>query len=418
MDRVIEKKKWTGKKIMSIAAAIILASVIVFAFFRNGKSQTTIDKNTIRIAEVIKSDFQEFIPADGMVVPVQSIYLDALVGGKVETIFVEDGAFVKAGDTLAKLANPGLQLDYMNKETQMIDIMNNLQNTQLSLKQNAINQKKELLEIKYQASKAQDTWQRSKQLWQKKAITEQQYQEDKRNYHYLQNKVVLTEKALLQDSIATVLQMKQLKESVKRMNRNLAMIQENLQNLYILAPIAGQLSSLNLEIGELKTSGDRLGQIDILNSYKIKAHIDERYISRTQVGQISKLERRVGSIDLKITKIYPEVQGGKFEIDLVFADKNDIPSDIKRGQNVQLKLLYGTSAESLLLKKGGYFHDTGGKWVYVLDKDGKAIKTPITIGKQNAEYYELLDGLQEGNRVIISSYKAFDEKDELILEAL
>ncbi|MCI5057150.1 MAG: hypothetical protein MRY83_13640, partial [Flavobacteriales bacterium] len=389
MDKKIEKKKWTAKRVVILLLLLTVVPITAYQLFaKSTVSVLKVDREILRFSVVEHGDFQEFIPIEGNVIPIKTIYLDAILGGKVTEVFKDDGDFVNIGDTIATLHNPNMTLDYMNKETQMIDIINNLQNTKASLEQNQFNLKKELLDYEHQLQSFKKEFEVNAILIDKKAISKKEFDDSKRTFEYWRNKVNLTRASIVKDSIATNLQLAQLQQSIGRMERNLDQVKENLKNLMILAPMEGQLSSLNMDMGELKNSGDRLGQIDIVSDFKVSARVDERYIQRTPLGQLCILEDQNTRYEMAVAKIHPEVNGGMFEIDLVF--KNEVPKHVKRGQNVRLKLLYGEQTSATLLKRGSYFHDTGGSWVFVFnEQENKAYKRNITLGKQNTEYFEV-----------------------------
>jgi HlyD family secretion protein len=416
MDRIIEKKKWTARKIGMIAASIGLVSLLLYSFIlKDTSSKLNVELQQLNIATVEQGEFQEFIPVDAIVEPAKTIYLDVLMGGRVDNIFVEDGSDLKAGDTILKLSNPNMMLDYLNKETQMYDIINNLESTQIGLEQNQYKLKKQLIELKTKMEEAKKTYERNTTLFNKELISEKDFEDSKRNCEAIQKQMEIEIVSQKHDSIYAQKQIANLSNSVNRMKQNLQLVKENLNNLYVLAPISGQLSSLNAEIGELKNSGDRIGQIDVTLGYKLNAKIDEHYISRTYVGQSCEMEHANKTYKLEVSKIYPEVKNGSFKIDVMFTDS--IPADIKRGQSFQLRLFFSGVSQATFVKRGGFFQETGGNWIYVLDKEEKiAVKREIKIGKQNTRYYEVLDGLEVGEKVIVSSYSGFGEKDKLVIK--
>jgi HlyD family secretion protein len=413
MDRVIPKKKWTRRKISWLVAALLTLFFLVwFIFLRDTSSKLYIDSSKFIISEVVNDNFQEYIPVDGVVQPIKTIHLDVVNGGQVEKIYVEDGAMLEEGDTILKLSNINLQLDYMNRETQMVDIINNLQNTKLKLEQNHFILKKQLLELDFQLDQAKKEFLRVEKLYEKDMVSDQDYEDAKRSFQYAKRQRSITIESQKHDSLAALLQIQQLKRSLSQMEKNMTIVRENLANLYVKAPVSGMLSSFNAEIGESKVPGQNIGQIDVLDGFKLNAPVDERYISRVYTGQPANFDLNDKTYNLTIKKIYPDVVQGNFRVDFHFTDS--VPQTIKKGQTISVKLEFSGLSQSTLIRKGNFFQHTGGNWIYVL-KDGVAEKRDITIGRQNAIYYEVKEGLLPGEEVIISGYKIFGDKEKLVI---
>ncbi len=415
MDRIIEKKKWTVKKILQYTAILVFAIFLIYIFLlRDRSSRLTIDKTQITTDKVALSNFQEFIPVDGIVLPKTTIYIDAVLGGTVETKYVEDGAEVKAGDMILKLSNANMQLSYMDQETRMYDAINNLQNSRIALEQNKYIRQREITNLLYQIDQVTTEFERAKKLYNEGVYTLKEYEDAKRDFDFSSKQLNISLELQRLDSISAEDQKRQIAASVDRMKTNLALLQSNMERLLVLAPADGVLSSFNVEIGETRSAGERLGQIDIMDGYKMRANIDERYVSRVVPGQEAELDFGGKTYQLYVYKIYTGVTGGAFQVDMMFRD--EVPANIKRGQTIQMRLQFSTPTEALILKRGGFFQQTGGNWVYVVDPSGKyAVKRNIKLGRQNTRFYEVLEGLEAGEEVIVSSYDSFGEKDKLVL---
>jgi HlyD family secretion protein len=416
MDRIIEKKKWTTKKILQYAAIAVFVFFILYLFlFLDRSSRLNVEKDQVTISKVTLDKFQEFIPVDGIVLPRTTIYIDAVLGGTVEKKFVEDGAEVKKGDVILQLSNANMQLSYMDQETRMYDAINNLQNSRISLEQNKFLRQKEITNLQYQIDQATIEYQRARKLYDDGVYTLKEFEDAKRDFEFSTKQLSISLDLQRLDSISAEEQKRQIAASVERMKTNLTLLRSNMEKLLVRAPADGVLSAFNVEIGETRSEGERLGQIDIMDGYKMRANIDERYVSRVVQGQEAELDFGGKTYQLYVHKIYTGVTGGAFQVDMLF--KDEVPDNIKRGQTIQMRLQFSTPTEALILKRGGFFQQTGGNWVYVVDPSGDyAIKRNIKLGRQNTRYYEVLEGLEAGEDVIISSYDNFGNKDKLVLK--
>jgi HlyD family secretion protein len=416
MDRIIEKKKWTTKTILQYSAIAVFALFMVYIFLlRDRSSRLNVDKNQVTIDKVTQDNFQEFIPVDGVVMPRTTIYIDAVLGGTVEKKYVEDGAEVKQGDTILKLSNANMQLSYMDQETRMYDAINNLQNSRISLEQNKFLRQKEITNLLYQIDGVKIEYERSKKLYDEGVYTQKQFQDAGRDYEFSSKQLVISLELQRLDSISAEEQKRQISASVERMKTNLTLLRSNMEKLLVRAPADGVLSSFNVEIGETRSAGERLGQIDLMDGYKMRANIDERYVSRVVPGQEAELDFGGKTYGLYVSKIFTGVTGGAFQVDMLF--KGDVPDNIKRGQTIQMRLQFSTPTQAIILKRGGFFQQTGGNWFYVVDPSGDyAVKRNIRLGRQNTRFYEVLEGLEPGEDVIISSYDSFGNKDKLVLK--
>ena len=414
MDRAIKKKKWTTKRILTIGAILAFLVFLVYIFFvRDKQSRLYVNQDQLSIAAVLEDKFQEFIPVDGVVFPKNTVYIDAVTGGIVEAVYVEDGAILKKGEPILKLMNANMELSTMEQETRMLDAINNLQNTKIQLEQSRFIREKEIANLTYQLQQAEIDYERKKKLFKNQVIAIKEWEDAERNYKGLKRQLDLSKELQKLDSIFAYSQIYQINQSINRMGNNLELLRKTIESLNIKAPADGKLSSFSAEIGELKQAGEHLGQIDMMDGYKLKARIDERYISRVFVGQEAEFDFNKKTYKLRINKIYTDVVGGTFEIDLLFDD--DYPSAIKRGQTLQLRVIFSSAQDAIIVKRGGFFQETGGNWIYVVDPSGSfAQKREISIGRQNTRYYEVKGGLDPGEKVIVSSYKSFGGKDKLI----
>jgi HlyD family secretion protein len=416
MDRKIEKKKWPPKKIAIVAASTLFVLFIAYGFiFGDKSSKLNVETERLTISTVERGAFQEFIPITGNVMPIRTIYLDAVQGGQVEELFLEAGSFVKHNDKILRLTNTNLLLDIMNREANLFEQRNNLRNTRLLMEQQRLTLKSNLAEMDFNILRLKRNYDRSRELVKKNLISQLEYEQVKDEYEYFIRRRELTLQSQRQDSLFRAIQVKQLEESVDRLQSNLAIVKQKLEDLVIKAPIAGQLTSLDAEIGQSISQGQRLGQIDVLDSFKVRAEIDEHYIARIEVGRTGSFDLADETYRLIVKKIYPEVREGRFETDLYFYEQ--APEGIRRGQTLHIRLELGDLSEALLLPRGGFFQKTGGQWVYVLDGSGDvAIKRNIRIGRQNTQVYEVLEGLEPGEKVITSSYDSFGDNEKLVLK--
>ncbi|HSG29051.1 MAG TPA: HlyD family efflux transporter periplasmic adaptor subunit [Candidatus Krumholzibacterium sp.] len=416
MDKKIQKKKWTPKKIAYIAGSAALAVLILYTLILGGRdSKLNVRSERITISEVSRGQFQEFIAVTGTVAPIRTHYLDAVEGGRVETVYLEAGSFVNKGDKILKLTNTNLLLDIMYREAELFQQSNNLRNTRLEIARNSLQMRRQLLELKNQIRTQKRIAESNKILVEKALISTREFEESEDQLEYLENSLELTMEMHKTDSLFREAQIEQLEMSLHRMEGNLEIVRMNMENLIIKAPVTGHLTSLNAEIGESKTRGERLGQIDILDGFRVRVSIDEHYIARVSTGQKGSFAFSGETYKLSIDKVYPEVLNGRFEVDMLF--EGEEPEDIRRGQTLRIRLELGDLSEATLLATGGFYQKTGGRWVYVLDESGNsARKRQIQLGRENTMFYEVLDGLGEGERVITSSYDNFGDVDVLILK--
>jgi HlyD family secretion protein len=415
MDRKIEKKLWTPRRIVFTSGGSFLLLLVIYSFVMTDRgSRLNVEADKITISEVNKAPFREYTPVNGTILPIETFFLDAIEGGRVEKRYIEAGSYVKKGDPIVRLANTNLQLDVMYREALTYQNINDAQNRRLSIEQNTISVKAQLADAEYQVDRTELAYRRDSALVVKKLVSEQEYLQSKYEYESWLRRRSLARENFRQDSLMRVNQLIQLDGSVTRLQANLEMTQHNLENLVIKAPVAGQLTSLNAEIGESKSPGQRIGQIDVLNNFKVRAAIDEFYIARINAGQKGDFDLTGTTYRLKITKVYPEVKDGRFEVDMEF--DGSIPQGIRRGQTLQVRLELGDLSEAVLVPRGGFYQKTGGQWVYVVDRSGTfAVKRTIKLGRQNPQVFEVLEGLQPGEQVITSTYDNFGDNDKLML---
>jgi HlyD family secretion protein len=416
MDRVRKKKFWNTQRIAIFAGSSALIAFIVYQlFFSDKRSKLNVEAEKLTVSSVSTGSFDEFIVVTGVVQPLKIIRLDAIVGGYVREKIVEGGSMVTQGQVLLKLENQNLKLNFLQSETEASRLVNDLQNTRQQLKVARFNIRRTLNELEFKIDQAKDIYERNQKLYKDKVIPESDFLRSKRDYELLvKQKEIETESQIYQEENAKM-QIGQLEGTLLRTQRNVDLWRQTLDNLVVKAPVGGLLSSIDVEVGSNISQGQNIGQIDDLNGFKMRVAIDEHYVSRIFVGLGGSFEFNGKDNPLTITRIYPEVKNGRFEVDMNFP--KGTPEGIKRGQSTPIRLELGKAEKAVLLPVGGFFSDTGGNWVYVLDNSGKrAIKRNITLGRKNPEYYEVLEGLQTGEKVITSSYANFGDKEVLELK--
>lgn len=401
---------------MIAGGTILLGGIIYQIGFADHRSTMNVEQDRLSIATVSTGEFTDYILVSGQIEPARTVFLDAIEGGMVNQVVRESGALLKKGDTILVLNNSNLQLDVMQRETMLYEQINNLRQTRLLLDQNDLSQQGQLAEIDYQISLLEPQYKRFKELHEKKLVSDREYEEVKEQYEYNMKRRKLTYTSYRNDSVARSFQLNQLRQSEGRMNASLNGVGNILNNLVITAPIAGQLATpQQIEIGQAINPGQRYGQIDILDEFKVRVPIDELYLPRIGQGLKGKFTLSGEDHELEIMKIYPTITNGRFEVDMKFTGAS--PQGIRRGQSVRIRLELGDSEQSLLLPTGGFFKDTGGNWVFVLNPTtGMAEKRVIRLGRKNPEFYEVLEGLVEGEKVIISGYENFGTNEMLELK--
>lgn len=416
MDRVIEKKKWNTKRILTIAGITAIVGLIAASvYFTSGKSKLNVDTERISIGEIKTAAFHEFITLNGVVLPESTIYLDAMEGGRVEEKFVEDGAIMKKDQPILRLSNTDLELQLANQETQVFNVLTQMQISKNNAEQNSINRQNQDAEVDNALKEAERVYLLNKKLYEQKVIGLQEFQSSKNLYDYQLRRKKLTEQIMKTDATSMKQQVDQMGESYQQMKRTLALMRKKVGDLIVRAPVDGQLTSLDAEIGENKNKGQRLGQIDVMSGYKLRVDIDEHYISRVFAGLLGNCDVAGKTYQLKIKKVYTQVTNGRFQVDMEFAEK--VPEGIRRGQTLQVRLALSEETQAILLPKGGFYQQTGGNWIFKLNESGTvAYKVDIQLGRQNPDYYEVLGGLKPGDKVITSSYENYGNMQELILK--
>lgn len=416
MDIPIQKKRFTPQKIALYLGGVLLVGLIVFVLLSSsGSSKLNVEKERISINTVKKDIFQENIPVNGVVMPITTIYLDALEGGRLEEKFVEDGAMMKKGEPILRLSNTDLELSLVNQETQVYNLLTQMQRTQNASRENTINKLNQLTEVKSSLREAERKYRLNKKLFDKGAVAEQEFLEARNNYNYQKDRLALTQRVLQQDSISSKQENVQARESYEKTRKALKLMRKKVEDLVVKAPVDGQLTSLDAEIGQSKSKGERLGQIDVVSGYKVRVDVDEHYISRIYAGQQGSFNFDGKSYTLEIKKVYTQVANGRFQVDMTFL--KEAPEKIRRGQTLQIRVALSQEKEAILIPKGGFFQETGGNWIFKVSEDGNtAYKTDIQLGSQNTEYYEVLSGLEPGDKVITSSYNNYDDIQELVIK--
>ena len=417
MDRKIERKTRLPKigKRLAVWAVPLLTVALLGRYWQSAPQgeSLSIDPQKLTISDIRQGQFQEFLPLRGTVLPERVIYLDAIGGGRVETLFVEEGEQVKAGDEILELSNTNLQLSVLAREADVSEQINNLRNTRLAMEQSRLAKKSELIDIDYKLTVLERREKKRRRLLAGKLIARDDYQQVRDELDYLRKRRQVVEENQAQELALQQAQITQLEANVKTLQNNLGISRKSLDNLVIRAPVDGQLTFLTAELGESMASGQRLGQIDVLDSFKITTRVDEFYLSRVEAGQRGRFQVDGHAHELRIAKVYPGVTNGQFEVDWQFV--GEAPADIRRGQTLQIRLTMSDNTPALVVDQGGFYQNTGGNWVFVVDADGRgASKRAVTLGKRNAELVEVLGGLREGERIITSSYGEFATMDRLV----
>jgi len=409
MDRKVTTNVSPMKKWLSLTLIILL---IIFAGYMIANKSTgkvlSVDNSRIVISKVTSGVFEDFIPIRGRVTPAKTVYLDAIEGGRVEKILVEDGASLTAGNLIVELSNASLQLSVLGNETRVAEQLNNMRSIELNLEQNRLQHKRNIVDIKHQIKLLSRQVERSQSLIETGAITQSKMQDTEDTLTWYQDRLALTIESQQSDARMQGEQLMFLKDTSRRLESNLAISRQNLDNMNVKAPVAGKLSGFNVEVGQSIARGERLGQIDTPNDYKLTAFIDEFYLGRVDIGQTASYQ----DYSLVIAKVYPQVQNGQFEVDFKFIDEQ--PKGIRRGQTIQIKLTLGDASEALLIPNGAFFQDTGGKWMFVVSPNGsEAVKRNVRLGRRNNQFIEVIEGLELGEQVVTSPYSSYQEMQRL-----
>ncbi len=416
MDRKIEKKKGIRPKHIIYVVGALAFVFLMFKILKDANvSSLKVDRDKITIEEVKYGEFNDYIRTNGTVEPISTIYLDAEEGGQVKERLIEEGADLKKGDVILVLENRSLYQEIMNSESNLAQKQNMLRQTRISFESARIESKRLLLNSDFDIIKKKRNYEQQQALYKDELASKEDYLAAKEDYEYAFEMQKINRMKADNDSMIMATEMIQLEEDLKKMQKTLDLVYERLDNLNVKSPVDGQLGMLDAEIGQSIGRGTRIGQINVLTDYKIEALIDEHYIDRVRAGLSATFERQNSLFNLKVKKVYPEVRNSQFQIDLVFTDER--PTNIRTGQTYYINLQLGQPEQSTLVSLGGFFNSTGGQWIYVVDPSGTfATKRNIRIGRKNPKFYEVLDGLQDGEKVITSGYDLFGDNDKLILK--
>jgi HlyD family secretion protein len=418
VDRVIKKKKWGAKRLMTIGGILALILLIAGSFyFTSGKSKLNVDTDRITISEIKKDKFQESIPENGAVMPLITQYIITPDGGRVAERYVEDGVILKKGDPIMRLTNSNVELALSNQATSVSGMLASIQLARVNADQNTVQKLTNMADVDAVYKEAERVYILDKKLFAQKVIGSQEYQTAVNNYNYLLQKRNLTQEILRQDTISRDQQQKQDNESFVRAQQTLKILQQQVSDLIIRSPIDGQLTALDAEVGQYKTPGYSLGQLDGLNGFKVQlSDVDEHYANRVYTGQTGTFTLGDSTIyKLKIIKVYTQITAGRFMVDMHFVGA--VPKGIRKGQTLQITLALSDERTAVLVPRGGFYQQTGGNWIFKVSEDGKtAYRVDIQLGQQNTDYYEVLAGLKPGDKVVTSSYENYGNMQELVLK--
>lgn len=419
MDRKIESKKgiaqlFSKKKLPYWLGGLVVVFV-AYLLLRSDLRIFRVNADTLTVSEVISGEFNDYIRVSGQVQPMTTIQVSPLESGVVHEIFLEEGAQVKAGDKILELKNENLDMQILNSEADLAEKENLLRNTLISMEQEKLSVHQEMLQLETDVKRNRRAYEAQKQLYQEELIAREEYLRAEEDYDLAKSRLELVKNRAVQDSLYRNIQVKQMQESLSNMRVNMQMIRRRKEHLILTAPIDGELGLLDVVLGQSVSSGMKIGQINNLSSYKIEAQIDEHYIDRVMPGLEAQFERQDESYQAVIRKVYPEVRDGKFKADFKF--DGTLPENIRTGQTYSLNLQLGQPEEAVMIPRGTFYQKTGGRWIYVVTEDGsKAYKREIRIGRQNPQYYEVLEGLEPGEEVITSGYDNLGDNDCLILK--
>lgn len=416
MDKPIAKKTGIQKKhILYSGAAIAFVVLIYMAFFTDRTSTYKVEKEKLIIETIIENQFNDYITVPGTVEPITIIYLDAQEGGRVEEKVIEEGTMVKKGDVILKLTNPDLHLNILDSEAQLAEKENFLRNTQINMEQQRLQIKRDLVNIKYDIERKERNYQQNVILMKDNLISREDFIRSKEDLDMaIQSRELLLERRK-QDSSFYSVNINSMINNLDNMRKNLNLVRQRAENLKVKAPVDGQLGLLTPEIGQSIQRGANMGQINVLTSYKVTAQIDEHYIDRVRTQLTATLDRQGAEFNLIVRRVYPEVRNGTFKIDMVFRDS--MPQNIRTGQTYYTSLQLGQPKTAILVPIGGFFQETGGQWIYVLDpSESFATRRNISIGRKNPRYYEVLSGLSPDEKVIVSGYETFGKNEKLIFK--
>ena len=417
MDKIIEKKKgwraaFTKKALPYWGGALVLA-LVLWLVFRDNSATLRVNADSLTFSQVSQGEFNDYIRVSGQVQPMTTIQISPQEGGIVQEIVTEEGSRLKAGDVIVRLSNDNLDLQILNSEAELAEKENILRNTLISMEQQKLSLKQDKLQLQTEVARLKRKYEQNKALYEDRLIAREDYLTSKEDYELAAGKLELVKDRAEQDSLYRSVQILQMQESLDNMRRNMLMIRHRKENLTIKSPIDGELGLLDVVLGQSISAGMKIGQINNLDSYKIEAQIDEHYIDRVSAGLAATFQRQNDSYGAIIRKVYPEVRDGKFKADFKF--EGETPDNIRSGQTYYLNLQLGQPENAVLVPRGTFYQKTGGKWIFVVAPEGgKAVRREIRIGRQNPQYYEVLEGLQPGEKVITSGYDSFGDNDVLV----
>jgi len=418
VDRVIPKKRWSTKRLLTIGGILALALLIFASFyFARGGNKLNVDLDRITISEIKQDKFQESIPENGTVLPLTTIYLNTTDGGRVAERYVDDGAILKKGDPILRLSNTDVELNSANQANTVSSTLAQIQLDRETAEQNTVSKLTNMADVESLFVEAERLYVLDKKLYAEHVIGSQEYQTALNNYNYLLRKRNLSQEILRQDTIARQEQTKQEDESYRRAQQTLNIMKEKVSDLIVRAPIDGQLTALDAEVGQTRAAGYALAQIDATDGFKVRlTDVDEHYVNRVFTGQTGTFTLGDStSYTLKITKVFTQITAGRFQVDMNFVGK--VPKGIRKGQTLQVTLALSDERTAILVPKGGFYQQTGGNWIFKVSEDGKtAYKVDIQLGQQNTDYYEVLSGLKPGDKVVTSSYENYGNMQELVLK--
>lgn len=418
MDIRIEKKKglralFTKRGIPYLLGAVLLI-FIVWLLLRGNSSTLRIDARTISVGTVTRGEFNDYIRVTGQVQPITTVQLSPLEAGVVERLVVEEGASVHKGDVLVELSNTSLTLEILNSEAELAEKQNILRNTLISMEQEKLDLRLDKVQLDLDVERKHRTWQQNEELYRNNLIAREEWLQSKEDYELAAKQRELNIERQVQDSLYRTVQIEQMEDNLENMKRNMQLIRQRIDNLQIKSPIDGEVGLLDVVLGQSVSSGQKIGQVNDLSDYKVEAQIDESYIDRVRAGLDATFERQDTNFTMRLRKVYPEVRDGQFRADFTFVGAH--PRNIRSGQTYYLHLELGQPTDAVIIPRGSFYQTTGGSWIYVLSPEGaRAYKRQIRIGRQNPQYYEVLEGLEPGERVIVSGYENYGSNDVLIL---
>lgn len=418
MDIRIEKKKglralFTKRGIPYLAGALFLLFV-VWLLVRDNSSTLRVDARTISVGTVARGEFNDYIRVTGQVQPITTVQLSPLEAGIVERLVVEEGASVRKGDVLVELSNTSLTLEILNSEAELAEKQNILRNTLISMEQQKLDLRLDKVQLDLDIERKRRTWQQNEELYRSNLIAREDWLQSKEDYELAERKRELNIERQIQDSLYRTVQIEQMEDNLANMKRNMELIRQRIGNLQVKSPIDGEVGLLDVVLGQSVSSGQKIGQVNDLSDYKVEAEIDESYIDRVRAGLDATFERQDTAFTMRLRKVYPEVRNGQFRADFTFVGAH--PRNIRSGQTYYLHLELGQPTDAVIIPRGSFYQSTGGAWIYVVAPEGdRAYKRRIRIGRQNPQYYEVLEGLEPGERVIVSGYENYGSNDVLIL---